>query len=113
MDQKLILITLLIRLGAAAAVSSVLVRARRFRALLFREERTLKEKVELILIVSIPIALGVVTRHWVGSFLAADMSFEFAIVMGVIGGRIVGGVGGVAVSIPSLFFGEWLALPFN
>lgn len=113
MDQKLILISLLIRLGAAAAVSSVLVRARRFRHLLFREERTLKEKIELVAIVSIPIALGVLTRHWVNNFVAADMSFEFAIVMGVIGGRIVGGVGGAAVSIPALFFGEWLSLPFN
>jgi len=112
-DQKLILISLLIRLGAAAAVSSVLVRARRFRHLLFREERTLKEKIELVAIVSIPIALGVLTRHWVNNFVAADMSFEFAIVMGVIGGRIVGGVGGAAVSIPALFFGEWLSLPFN
>ncbi|ABF43032.1 periplasmic sensor signal transduction histidine kinase [Candidatus Koribacter versatilis Ellin345] len=113
MDQKLILISLLIRLGAAAAVSSVLVRARRFRQLLFREERTLKEKFELVLIVSIPIALGVLTRHWVKNFLAADMSFEFAIVLGVIGGRIAGGVGGVAVSIPAIFYGEWLTLPFN
>jgi two-component system, LytTR family, sensor kinase len=113
MDQKLILITLLIRLGAAAAVSSVLVRGRRFRQLLFHEERTLKEKFEVVAIVSIPIALGVIARHWVNNFLAADMSFEFSILMGVIGGRIVGGFGGVAVSIPAMFFGEWLTLPFN
>lgn len=113
MDQKLILITLLIRLGAAAAVSSVLVRGRRFRQLLFHEERTLKEKIELIAIVSIPIALGVITRHWVKNFLAADMGFEFTILMGVIGGRIVGAGGGMAVAIPAVIFGEWLTLPFN
>ncbi|HEY3927640.1 MAG TPA: histidine kinase [Candidatus Koribacter sp.] len=113
MDQKLILITLLIRLGAAAAVSSVLVRARRFRQLLFHEERTLKEKLELIAIVSIPIALGVITRHWVKNFLAADMGFEFSILMGVIGGRVVGAGGGIIVSIPAMIFGEWLTLPFN
>ena len=112
-DQKLILITLLIRLGAAAAVSSVLVRARRFRQLLFHEERTLKEKVELIAIVSIPIALGVITRHWVKNFIAADMGFEFSILMGVIGGRVVGAGGGIVVSIPAMLFGEWMTLPFN
>jgi two-component system LytT family sensor kinase len=113
MDQKLILITLLIRLGAAAAVSSVLVRARRFRQLLFHEERTIKEKLELIAIVSIPIALGVLTRHWVKNFLAADMGFEFSILMGVIGGRFVGAGGGIVVSIPAVLFGEWATLPFN
>ena len=43
MDQRLILVTLLIRLGVAAAISSVLVRARRFRVLLFREERTVRD----------------------------------------------------------------------
>jgi two-component system LytT family sensor kinase len=112
-DQKLILITLLIRLGAAAAVSSVLVRARRFRQLLFHEERTLKEKFELIAIVSIPIALGVLTRHWVKNFLAADMGFEFSILMGVIGGRVVGAGGGMIVALPALLAGEWLTLPFN
>ncbi len=112
-DQKLILITLLIRLGAAAAVSSVLVRGRRFRQLLFHEERTLKEKIELIAIVSVPIALGVITRHWVKNFLAADMGFEFSILMGVIGGRFVGAGGGIIVSIPAMIFGEWLTLPFN
>ncbi len=112
-DQKLILISLLIRLGAAAAVSSVLVRARRFRQLLFREERTTREKIELILIISVPIALGVLTRHWVKNFLAADMGFEFSILMGVIGGRLVGGGGGILVALPAVLFGEWLTLPFN
>ena len=58
MDSRLILVTLLIRLGVAAAISSVLVRARRFRVLLFREERTLGEKIEMVFIVSTPLALG-------------------------------------------------------
>ena len=112
-DQKLILVTLLIRLGAAAAVSSVLVRARRFRQLLFREERTLREKIELIVIIGVPIALGVITRHWVKNFLAADMGFEFSILMGVIGGRLVGAGGGILVALPAVLVGEWLTLPFN
>lgn len=113
MDQKLILVTLLIRLGVAAAISSVLVRARRFRVLLFREERTLGEKIEMVLIISTPVALGVLVRYAVRNFYAADIAFEGAILMGVIGGRLVGTLGGVMVSLPSLFIGEWLALPMN
>ena len=113
MDNRLILVTLLIRLGVAAAISSVLVRARRFRVLLFREERTLGEKMELVFIVSTPILLGVLVRHWVRNFLAADIAFEGAILMGVIGGRLAGAAGGALVSLPALFLGEWLTLPMN
>src|SRR5579862_3093640 len=111
MDQRLILVTLLIRLGVAAAISSVLVRARRFRVLLFREERTLTEKFEIVLIVGIPIALGVLVRGWVRNFLAADLAFEGAILMGIIAGRFAGAMGGVLVALPSLILGEWLAMP--
>ena len=113
MDQRLILVTLLIRLGVAAAISSVLVRARRFRMLLFREERTAAEKVEIAFIVGTPIMLGVLIRHWVPSFLAADISFEGAILIGIIAGRLAGPVGGALVSLPALFWGEWLTLPMN
>ena len=113
MDNSLILVTLLVRLGVAAAISSVLVRARRFRVLLFREERTLGEKLELVFIVSTPIVLGVLVRHWVRNFLAADITFEGAILMGVIGGRLTGAAGGALVSLPALFLGEWLTLPMN
>ena len=111
MDHRLILVTLLIRLGVAAAISSVLVRARRFRVLLFREERTVREKLEIVYIVGIPIALGVLVRGWVHNFLAADIAFEGAILMGVIGGRFVGAAGGLLVGLPSLLLGEWLAIP--
>ena len=113
MDQKLILVTVLIRLGVAAAISSVLVRARRFRMLLFREERNLGEKIEIVFIVGTPIALGVLVRGWVRNFYAADISFEGAILLGVIGGRLVGVTGGVLVSLPALLLGEWFALPMN
>jgi len=111
LDQRLILVTLLIRLGVAAAISSVLVRARRFRVLLFREERTVKEKLEIVYIVGTPIALGVLVRGWVHNFLAADIAFVGAILMGVIGGRLSGAAGGLLVGLPSLLLGEWLAIP--
>ena len=100
MDQRLILVTLLIRLGVAAAISSVLVRARRFRVLLFREERTLGEKIEIVLIVGMPIALGVLVRGWVHNFYAADIAFEGAILMGVIGGRLGRRRRGLLVALP-------------
>ena len=95
MDQRLLLITLLIKLGVSAAVSSVLSRSRRFRVLLFREDRTISEKLEVVLFVGVPIALGVVVRGIVKNFLAADVAFEFSILIGVIAGRFAGVMGGL------------------
>jgi two-component system, LytTR family, sensor kinase len=112
-DSRLILITMVVKLGVAAAVSSVLARSRRFRVLLFHEERTLTEKMEMVLFVGIPYALGVVVRGTVKNFLAADLAFESSILMGVIAGRTAGAVGGLLVSLPQLAMHEWTNLPLN
>jgi two-component system, LytTR family, sensor kinase len=113
MDQRLLLITLLIKLGVSAAVSSVLSRSRRFRVLLFREDRTISEKLEVVLFVGVPVALGVIVRGVVKNFLAADVAFEFSILMGVIAGRFAGVMGGLLVGLPSLAFNEYLNIPLN
>jgi two-component system LytT family sensor kinase len=113
LDSKLILITLLIKLGVSSAVSSVLARSRRFRALLFREERDLREKLEIVFSIGTPIALGVIVRWTVKNFIAADVSFEMAILMGVIAGRTAGGVGGGLVSLPYLITHEYWNIPLN
>src|SRR5437868_6925685 len=113
MDQRLILINLLLKLGVAAAVSSSLVRSLEFKKLLFREERTLKQKIYLVLWIGIPIALGVWIRCTQKSFLAGDLSFETAILLGIIGGRLTGVLGGALVGLPALLHGEWATMPFT
>jgi len=113
LDQKFILITVLIKLGVSAAISSVLARSRRFRVLLMREERTLREKLEMAAFIGIPCALGVVARITVKNFVAADIAFESAILMGVIAGRTTGGLGGALVSLPYLGLHEWWNVPLN
>ncbi|HSA92037.1 MAG TPA: histidine kinase [Terriglobales bacterium] len=112
MDQRLILVSLLLKLGVAAAVASALARSRYFQSLLFREERTTEQKVHLVLFIAVPLALGVIIRGQVRNFLAADLSLEGAILMGVMGGRFAGAVGGALVALPALIYGEFLAVPF-
>ncbi len=113
MDQRIVLITLLIKLGVAAAVSSVLARSRRFRVLLFHEDRTLSENIEMVIFIGVPYGLGVIVRHTVKNFISADLAFESAILMGVITGRIGGMVGGLLVSLPQLALHDWTNLPIN
>jgi len=113
MEPRLILINLMIKLGVAAAVSSSLVRSKEFKKLLFREERTFRQKVYLVLWFSLPIVVGVLIRISQNSFQASDVSFETAMLLGVIGGRWAGSLGGALVSIPALIHGEWAAMPFH
>lgn len=113
MDQRLVLITLLIKLGVSAAVSSVLARARRFRVLLFNENRPLSENLEMVALIAVPYALGVIVRHSVKNFLAADLAFESSILMGVITGRVGGMTGALFVSLPQVALGDWTNLPLN
>jgi two-component system, LytTR family, sensor kinase len=113
MEQRLILINLLVKLGVAAAVASALVRSVEFKRLLFLEERTIKQKIYLVLWIGVPLAIGVWIRFSAKSFVAGDLSFETAILVGVIAGRFAGSMAGVLVSLPALLHGEWLTLPFT
>jgi len=113
MEPRLILINLLIKLGVAAAVSSTLVRSKEFKKLVFKEERTFRQKIYLVLWMGLPIMVGVWFRILQKSFSAGDLSFETALLLGVIGGRWAGSLGGVLVGLPALLHGEWAAMPIN
>ncbi|MGA7301335.1 MAG: histidine kinase, partial [Candidatus Sulfotelmatobacter sp.] len=93
--------------------SSSLVRSKEFKSLLFREERTFRQKVYLVLWMALPIMVGVWIRFTAKSFLAGDLSFETALLLGVIGGRLAGSLGGVMMGIPAMLHGDWAAMPFG
>ncbi|HEY2857927.1 MAG TPA: histidine kinase [Terracidiphilus sp.] len=112
MEPRLILINLLVKLGVAAAVSSSLVRSKEFKKLLFREERTFRQKVFLVLWFALPIMTGVWIRISQASFAASDISFETALILGVMGGRWTGSLGGFLMGVPAVLHGEWAAIPF-
>lgn len=112
MDQRLILINLLIKLGVAAALASALVRSVEFKSLLFRDDRSLKQIIYLVLWVGVPLALGVWIRFSVRSFIAGDLSLEATLLLGVVAGRLAGMMGGTLLAFPALLHGEWATLPF-
>src|SRR5207249_12314871 len=49
MEQHFILINLLVKLGVAAALASAMVRSVEFKSLLFREDRSWKQRIYLVL----------------------------------------------------------------
>jgi two-component system LytT family sensor kinase len=113
LEPRLILIHLLIKLGVAVTVSTVLGRSKEFKKLLFQEHRETRQKIYLALWMGLPIAIGVWIRCSVKSFISGDLSLETALLLGVIGGRLCGGVGGALVAIPAVLHGEWASLPLD
>ena len=113
MESRLILILLLLKLGVAVVVSSTLVRSKEFKRVLFREERTFRQKLYLVLWFGLPIMGGVGIRIFQKAFAAGDLSFETALLLGVIGGRWAGSLGGVLMGFPALLHHEWAAMPFD
>lgn len=112
-EPRLILITLLVKLGVAAAVSGALARSREFQNLLFMQKRRPAQTLGLVAFIVIPLALGVWVRSVVPNFLAADLSFETTILLGVLIGPFSAIVGAVALSLPAMLHHEYLSLPFD
>jgi two-component system LytT family sensor kinase len=112
-EQKLILITLLVKLGVAAAVSSALARSRAFQRLLFAEKRTARQTLGLLVWVCVPLGLGVWVRGTVPNFLAADISFETTIILGILMGPFSALLGALVLALPAVLHHEYLALPFD
>jgi two-component system, LytTR family, sensor kinase len=103
----------MIKVGISTAVASALGRSKEFKKLLFRHNRTVRQSVYLTLFTAFPFALGVYIRCSVKSFVAADLGFEASILIGIMGGRLAGIIGGALLAFPALFYGEYLTLPVN
>jgi two-component system LytT family sensor kinase len=110
---NLILITLLVKFGVAASVASVLARVTTFRRLFFAERRTPQQTLALLAFIVVPLTLGVWVRIRVSNFLAADVSFETAILLGLLLGPGWAMLGGVVLSVPAMLHHEYLAMPFD
>ena len=113
MTDNLILITLLVKLGVVASVASVLARVSTFRRLFFAEQRRPRQTLALLAFFLVPLTLGVWVRIAVPNFLAADISFETVILLGLLLGPEWAMLGGVVLSGPAVYHHEYLALPFN
>ncbi len=112
-SNSLVSITLLVELGVAAAVSSSLARSKTFRDLLLMGRRTFRQTVELLTIICVPLVLGVWIRVRVPNFLAADISLEATILLGILVGPLAAMAGGAAMSLPAMWHGEYWTLPVN
>ena len=113
MTNTLVSITLLVKLGVAAALASALARSRTFQRLLFADQRRPRQTAGLVAFLLVPLTLGVWVRTKVPNFQAADISFETVILLGLLVGPGWAMLGGLVLSVPAVFHGEYLTPLFN
>src|SRR5258707_9989530 len=106
-----LLFTLLLKVGVASSIAALLARWTTFRRVLFTEERDPDQKLKLMLFMTPPLILGVSLRLVGFPYRFADLSLEGAFLMGLLGGRVVGPIGGAIITIPALAGHDWLAMP--
>jgi len=106
-----LLFTLLLKVGVASSFAALLARWNTFRRVLFTEERDPDQKLKLMLFMTPPLILGVALRLVGAPYRFADLSVEGAFLIGLLGGRVVGPIGGAIITIPALLGHEWLAMP--
>jgi two-component system LytT family sensor kinase len=111
-DDKLILITLLVKLGVAASVSSALARSRSFQHLLFAEHRRPRQTLSMLAFFLVPLTLGVWVRLNVPNFQAADISFETVILLGLMLGPGWAMLSALVLAFPAEIRHEYMAAPF-
>ena len=112
-DDKLVLITLLVELGVAASFAAILARSTTFKKLLLEQHRSLRQTVELLAMICVPLTLGVWIRVDVPNFLAADISFEATILFGLLLGPAAAMTGAVCLALPAVLHHEYWTLPVN
>jgi len=106
-----LLFTLLLKVGVASSIAALLARWNTFRRVLFTEERDADQKFKLMLFLVPALIVGVILRLLSPAYRFADLSLEGAFLMGLLGGRVVGPIGGAIITIPALMAHEWLAMP--
>ena len=106
------LITLLVKIGAVAAIASFGVRSSRVKRMLRREDRTLAQRFRLALWFIILFLPGVFIRVVTNSNSALDVGLEGSLLAGIVGGYFCGWIAGMAIAIPAMPHGEVLSLPF-
>ena len=106
-----LLFTLLLKVGVASSFAALLARWNTFRRVLFTEERDVDQKLKLIMFMVPPLIVGVMLRLVGSAYKFADLSLEGAFLMGLLGGRVVGPIGGAIITIPALISHEWLGMP--
>ena len=105
------LVTLLLKLAVSASLASILLRSGLFKRMLLREQRTIKQRMQMAFVFATiygaSAAARIITRN---NYLATDLSLEGSLLAGALGGYVTGLAGGILISIPAMLQHEYLTM---
>jgi two-component system LytT family sensor kinase len=102
---------LIAQVAVAAILATMVVRFRRFRAILLTEKRDWPKRLVFAVGWGVPLVAGVVARVGLG-YDAADLTLPGSFLAGLIAGPYAGALVGAAVGLPPVFAHQFGALPF-
>ncbi len=107
-----LLVTLLVKIAVLASMASIALRPNFAKRLFLREQRTLRQRLELATLFGLVFAGGSIVRIVLG-YRAAEVGIEGAFVSGLVGGFVPGALAGALISLPATFGPglEWVTLP--
>ena len=105
-------VSLLVKLAAMASIASILARSSRFKSILLEEKRTLRQRMELALWLSVVFGASVAMRIADKSaYQGADLGLEGSLIAGILGGYVTGMLAGVMISLPAFLDGGYATMP--
>ncbi len=112
MAQADLLVTLLVKIAVIASIASISLRWNFAKRMFLREQRTIRQRLELSTLFGIVFAGGSLVRVVLG-YRAAEVGLEGAFVSGLVGGYVTGSVAGAVIALPAFFSPgfEWVTLP--
>lgn len=107
-----LLVTLLVRVAVLVSMASIALRPIFAKRLFLREERSIRQRLELAVLFGVVFAAGSLVRVILG-YRAAEVGIEGALVSGLVGGFVPGAVAGALISLPGLLGPgfEWPSVP--
>ncbi|MBN1163782.1 MAG: histidine kinase [Candidatus Krumholzibacteriota bacterium] len=109
--DQYVLFILFFKMGIMASIAGALVTSNFFKSLIYLPLRRRRENLQFTLIFGSLLACGAAVRVLVG-YEGVDLSLSGVFLIGLLSGVLPGMSAGVLVSLPGLYGGEWLALPF-
>ena len=110
-EQRLLLVTLIVRIAAVSLLAIMVVRYHRFRDLLIHERRGWPMKFFFAFTFGLVLTAGVVARLLLG-YKGLDITLEGAFLAGLVTGPWGGALVGAMLGTPALIAREWATLPF-
>jgi two-component system LytT family sensor kinase len=104
------LAALLLKIAVSTSLASIVMRFGPMQRMLLRDERTLRERLQLAFIFSLLYGASAEFRI-LTHYQALDLALEGAMIAGILGGYVSGLITGIVASIPDMFAGKWMSMP--